>query len=212
MKKRPWTPEEIETLSRLYPDHFAKEIAVILGRGVSSIYCKSAILGLKSSEDKLRRSGLISSSNPNVIACQFAKGHTPQNKGKRVSPEVYAKCAPTMFKKGQRCWNHKEVGSERVNVDGYIEVKVAEPNKWRLKHRVVWEQHNGEIPKGCNVQFRNGNALDCSIGNLYLISRAEQMAKENSFYAKYPKELQEVIHLKGVVNRLIHKAIRNGKQ
>jgi hypothetical protein len=37
------------------------------------------------------------------------------------------------------------------------------------------------------------------------------MAKENSFYAKYPKDLQEIIHLKGVVNRAIHKAERNGK-
>jgi hypothetical protein len=45
--------------------------------------------------------------------------------------------------------------------------------------------------------------------NLYLISKADQMAKENSSYAKYPKELQEIIHLKGVVNRAIHKAEQN---
>ena len=37
------------------------------------------------------------------------------------------------------------------------------------------------------------------------------MAKENSFWAKYPKEIQEIIHLKGVVNRAIHKAEKNGK-
>ena len=48
-------------------------------------------------------------------------------------------------------------------------------------------------------------------GKTYLISREDQMAKENSFYAKYPKDLQEIIHLKGVVNRAIHKAERNGK-
>lgn len=116
-----------------------------------------------------------------------------------------------MFQKGQACWNHKEVGSERVNVDGYLEVKVAEPNKWQLKHRIVWEKANGTIPKGHNVQFKNGNKQDLRIENLYLISKAEQMAKENSYYAGYPKELQEVIHLKGVVNRIIHKQQKNGK-
>ena len=135
----------------------------------------------------------------------------PLNKGKKVSPEVYSKMQPTMLKKGHTPVNHREVGSERINVYGYIEIKVVEPNSWRLKHRVMWEQVNGTIPRGYNVQFKNHNPLDCRIENLYLISKAEQMAKENSFYAKYPKKIQEIIRLKGVVNRAIHKAEKNGK-
>lgn len=211
MKKKMWTQEEIDILSRMYPDHFAKEIAGVLGRGVSSIYCKAQQLGLECTPEKIRRSGLLSCNHPNNVAARFTKGHVSHNKGKKMSPEVYSKVARTMFKKGQTPVNHRDVGSERVNVDGYIEIKVAEPNKWRLKHRVIWEEVNGEIPKGYNVQFKNHNSQDCRIENLYLISRAEQMARENSFYAKYPKDLQEVIHLKGVVNRAIHKAERNGK-
>ena len=211
MKKRKWTQEEIDILSRMYPDHFAKEIAGILGRGVSSVYYKAIQLGLESSEEKIRRSGLMSCNHPNNIAARFQKGHVPFTKGKKMPPEVYAKISKTMFKKGHAPTNHRDVGSERINVDGYIEIKVAEPNKWRPKHRVIWEQVNGEIPKSHNVQFKNRNPLDCRIENLYLISKADQMAKENSFYAKYPKELQEVIHLKGVVNRAIHKSEKNGK-
>ena len=211
MRKR-WTQDEIDILSRMYPDHFAKEIAVVLGRSVPSIYCEARILGLECSQDKIRRSGMMSSNHPNTVASRFPKGHVPANKGKKMPPEVYARVSRTMFKKGQACFNHREVGSERVNVDGYIEIKVAEPNKWRLKHRVIWEQVNGQIPKGHNIQFKNHNPLDCSIENLYLISQAEQMRTQNSFYARYPKELQEVIHLKGVVNRAIHKAERHGKQ
>ena len=141
---------------------------------------------------------------------RFPKGQIPHNKGKKMSPEAYAKAAPTMFKKGHRPVNHKEIGSERVNIYGYIEVKVAEPNKWKLKHRIIWEQVNGAIPKGHNVQFRNHNSLDCRIENLYLISKAEQIRTENSYH-RYPKEIQELIHLKGVINRQIHKAERNGK-
>ena len=211
MIRKVWTQEEIDILTRMYPDHVAKEIAGVLGRGASSIYYKAQQLGLESTPEKIRRSGLMSSNHPNCVAARFPKGHIPDNKGKRVSPETYAKCQPTMFKKGHTPVNHREVGSERINVDGYIEVKVAEPNKWRLKHRVIWEQHNGSVPAGFNVQFKNHNPLDCRIENLYLISKAEQMRTENSYIAKYPKALQEVIHLKGVVNRMIHKAQKNGK-
>lgn len=209
--KRNWTQEEIDTLSRLYPNHYAREIAEILGRGISSIHCKAQSLGLESSREKIQRTGYESSKSPASIAARFQKGSVPLNKGKKVSPEVYSKMQPTMFKKGQTPVNHRDVGSERVNVDGYIEIKVAEPNRWRLKHRVIWEQANGSIPKGYNVQFKNHNRQDCRIENLYIISKAEQMVKENSFWAKYPKEIQEIIHLKGVVNRAIHKAEKNGK-
>lgn len=209
--KRNWTQEEIDTLSQLYPNHYAREIAGILGRGISSIHCKAQSLGLESSREKIQRTGYEASKSPASIAARFQNGSVPLNKGKKVSPEIYAKMQPTMFKKGQSPVNHREVGSERINVDGYIEIKVAEPNRWRLKHRVIWEQVNGAIPKGFNVQFKNHNRKDCRIENLYLISKAEQMAKENSFWAKYPKEIQEIIHLKGVVNRAIHKVEKNGK-
>ena len=211
MIRKVWTQSEIDILSRMYPDHFAQEIAVILGRSVRSVYDKARLLGLECSKDKIRRSGLMSSNHPNCVAARFTKGHTPDNKGKKVSPETYAKCQPTMFKKGHRPVNHREVGEERINVDGYIEVKVAEPNRWKPKHRVIWEQHHGAIPRGFNVQFKNHNPLDCRIENLYLISKAEQMRTENSYIARYPKELQDVIRLKGAINRQIRKRERNGE-
>lgn len=209
--KGKWTQEEIDTLTRMYPNHYAREIADILGRGISSIHCKASSLGLESSLEKIQRAGYETSKSPASIAARFQKGSVPLNKGKKVSPEVYSKIQPTMFKKGSTPVNHRDVGEERVNVYGYIEIKVSEPNTWRLKHRVMWEQVNGTIPMGYNVQFKNHNPLDCRIENLYLISKADQLAKENSFYAKYPKKIQEIIRLKGVVNRAIHKAEKNGK-
>ena len=209
--KGKWTQQEIDTLTRMYPNHYAREIADILGRGISSIHCKANALGLESSLEKIQRAGYETSKKPASIATRFQKGSVPLNKGKKVSPEVYSKIQPTMFKKGSTPVNHRDVGEERVNVYGYIEIKVSEPNTWRLKHRVMWEQVNGTIPMGYNVQFKNHNPLDCRIENLYLISKADQLAKENSFYAKYPKKIQEIIRLKGVVNRAIHKAEKNGK-
>ena len=211
MNGKAWTKAEVEILERMYPDHFASEIAQILGRDVHSIYNKAAALGRKSNREKLVKAGMMSSSNPNTIAAQFRKGHIPDNKGRKVSAQTYAKMQPTMFKKGNRPHNHMEVGSERVNVDGYVEIKVAEPGTWKLKHRIVWEQANGKIPKGYNIQFRNHDPLDVRLENLYMISRAEQLATQNSYLAKYPKELQDVIRLKGAVKRVIRNRDKDGK-
>lgn len=211
MQKRKWTQQEEETLIRLYEDPkvFAKDIAKMVGRTLPQVYQKARAMGLKAPMERIRMAGKIGMQHPKSVATRFTKGHIPPNKGKKVSPEVYEKMSPTMFKKGHISENKREVGAERVNVYGYIEIKVAEPNVWRLKHRIVWEQHNGAIPPGYNVQFKNHNTQDCRIENLYLISKAEQMRNENSLIAKYPKELQDVIRLKGVVNRQIHKHKKN---
>ena len=207
MERKRWTQQEEETLIHLYEDPkvFPKDIAKMLGRALQQVYNKARAMGLKAPMERIRMAGKIGMQHPKSIATRFHKGHIPTNKGKKMSPEVYEKVKETMFKKGNSPVNHREVGSERINVDGYIETKVAEPNVWRLKHRIIWEQHNGVIPAGYNVQFKNRNTQDCRIENLYIISKSEQMRTENSLVARYPKEVQEVIRLKGVVNRVIHK-------
>lgn len=118
------------------------------------------------------------------VCCQFAKGQTPINKGKKMSPEVYEIVKRTMFKKGHTPVNHRPVGSERVNVDGYVEIKVAEPNKWRLKHQVIYEAANGKIPKGHCLIFLDGNKANVSLDNLTLISRQElvRLNKDNLIF------------------------------
>ena len=104
---------------------------------------------------------------------QFVKGFTPHNKGKKMSAETYRKVKGTMFKKGNIPKNHREVDSERINIDGYVEIKVAEPNKWKLKSRVLYEQyHNVKLTKSDVIIFLDGNRLNLNIDNLFLISRA----------------------------------------
>lgn len=92
----------------------------------------------------------------------MATYHPP--KGCRVSPG-------TEFKQGHRPVNWKPVGSERVNVDGYAEVKVKEPRTWRLKHQIIWEQQHGPRPKGHAIIFADGDRLNLSPDNLLLVSR-----------------------------------------
>ena len=103
---------------------------------------------------------------------KFEKGHIPANKGKKMPAAVYEKSKRTMFRKGHQPNNHREVGSERINVEGYVEIKVAEPNRWQLKHRVVYENyHNVKLKSTDVVIFLDGNKQNFDIENLALIDR-----------------------------------------
>lgn len=101
----------------------------------------------------------------------FAKGHIPPNKG--VKGICAPGCEKSWFKKGQLPTNYRPVGSERINRDGYIEIKVNDPNIWKLKHRVIWEKANGEIPQGNIIIFRDNNPINCSLDNLIMIKKRE---------------------------------------
>ena len=103
---------------------------------------------------------------------RFKKGSISHNKGKHVP--TTGRMAETQFKKGNRPHNAKPVGSER-NLIGYIEVKVQEPNVWRFKHHIVWEEHNGPIPEGYLVCFKDGDPLNTDIENLALLDKATSL-------------------------------------
>lgn len=102
---------------------------------------------------------------------RFVKGRIPLNKGKKGIS--YPGMEATQFKVGNVPPKHKPVGSERIDTDGYIKVKVAEPKKWRHKHVLVWENANGPVPPGCVVIILDGNKQNIEIDNLQLTSRAE---------------------------------------
>ena len=76
----------------------------------------------------------------------------------------------------------KPVGYERITKDGYIEVKIkmrpSHPDcndNFKAKHRIVWEEANGPIPKGYKLTFLDGNKQNCSLENLDLITNAEHL-------------------------------------
>ena len=99
---------------------------------------------------------------------QFKKGHVPFNKGKK---KYWIGGEETQFKKGNTPHNHKPVGAERVNGDDYIDIKIAEPNKWKGKHILAYEEINGPIPKGYNIIFGDGNNRNFDTSNLILVSK-----------------------------------------
>lgn len=103
----------------------------------------------------------------------FYKGHTPANKGMRGYHAPGSEKG--WFKKGQEPINHKPVGSERVDVDGYTLIKTEEPNVWIPKHKVIWEEKNGKVPEGHVLTFLDGDKSNITLDNLELITMAESL-------------------------------------
>ena len=66
------------------------------------------------------------------------------------------------------------VGSER-KTKGYILVKIAEPNVWKEKHRIIYEKYLGEIPAGHKIMFLDGKKTNCNIENLRLVKNSEEI-------------------------------------
>ncbi len=163
-----YTAEEKAFLRSFIPGHFSHEIQRTFEEKFGRSITCSQIKNFKGNNKV--RSGMDT---------RFKKGTVPPNKGKKMSAEQYAKSSSTMFKKGGIPQNYRPVGSERVNVDGYIEIKVADPSKWELKHRFVWEENNGKIPAGMNLIFKDNNPLNVKLDNLMLVTRAENMEMNN---------------------------------
>ena len=110
---------------------------------------------------------------------QFKKGNVAHNKGKKqieyMSQEAIERTKATRFKKGNKPKNYRPVESERITKDGYIEVKVADPNKWETKNKIIYKQYFGDIPKGHKVIYADGNKLNNDINNLILVSNNEEL-------------------------------------
>ena len=110
---------------------------------------------------------------------QFKKGNVPHNKDKKqveyMSQEAIEKTKETRFKKGNKPKNYRPVGSERITKDGYIEVKVADPNKWETKNKIIYKQYFGDIPEGHKIIYADGNKLNNDINNLILVSNNEEL-------------------------------------
>lgn len=155
-----YNEEEIKYLKKITSGRTNKEITKMFNEKFNLNQTEKAISAVRKRYEI--KSGLNG---------QFKKGQEPWNKGIKG---IYAKgCEKTWFKKGNTPVNHKPVGSERITVDGYTEIKVAEPNKWRLKQQLIWEKYNGTIPKGYSILFGDGNKRNFDIDNLILVSRQQ---------------------------------------
>jgi hypothetical protein len=140
----------------------SKEMAELLNKTFGTSYTKSQIKAYYGNHNI--NSGLNG---------QFPKGHIPQNKGKKGT--CPPGCEVTWFKKGSVPINHRPVGNERIDTDGYTLIKTAEPNVYTPKHKVIWEEKNGKVPKGHVITFLDGDKGNITLENLELITMNESL-------------------------------------
>ncbi len=127
---------------------------------------------------------------------QFQPGHvsrSPFQKGEHAGRKYE-------FKPGHKPHNSKPIGYETVDADGYVKVCIKQTNPYSgadtmmaFKHRLVWEEVNGPIPKGQLLIFLDGNKLNCDINNLLLIDRALLVRLNQAKYKEAPAELKPLI-------------------
>jgi hypothetical protein len=206
-KKNPWKKRQLRYLVKHYADTPMDVLEENTRHKASSIYYKASSLGLRKSREFIVETGRRNADHPKSVANRFKKGQEPANKGKRLeefmSKEGIERSSRTRFKKGQAPRSMKPVGYERIDSkDGYVYVKVDSGRGFVLKHRWLWEQAHGEIPKGYVVTFIDGNKTNCTIENLRLISRRENLMrnqcndspeKKAARYAKISASIKKII-------------------
>ncbi len=207
-----FTDSEIQYIKENYANTRTDLIAIKLNKEIELIYRKAAQLCIKKSKEFLASpdSGIFIKGSTTGHEYRYPKGHIPANKGEKMSPELYKKCEPTMFKKGRLPHNTKSDGeiSIRKSNNGslYYHIRLS-LGKWQALHRFLWEKENGKIPNGFNIIFKDGNNSNCKIENLELISNTELMQR-NSIH-NYPEDLQKLIQVKGALQRQINKILEN---
>ena len=124
---------------------------------------------------------------------QFKAGFDPWNKGlKGVNGK-----SDSRFKKGHTNWNLRQVGDEKIDADGYTYVKVSDigikHEKWKLKHRLIYMDHYGEIPSQIIVRFWDNDMSNMAIDNLFAVTRAENAILNRIKFSIEPIELKPTI-------------------
>lgn len=195
-KRTHYTEKEDNILKNLYPNSQNSCIAFFLNRSLPSVKNRAYKLGIKKSEEFLERSG----------TGRFKKGNVPFNKGiiqsSYMSEENIERTKKGRFKKGQQPHNTKSVGSERLDKDGYIYIKVEGRKKWLPKQHLIYSKKYGKIPPNHAIVFKDGNKQNFDLDNLECVSREELMAR-NTIH-NYPPNVKLLLKRISKLNRIIY--------
>jgi hypothetical protein len=196
-----WTLEEDQFLITHYPTMTERQLSNALGKTISSISNRRAVLKLSKEENK----------------GYFHKGGTSFNKGKKqaefMSSESIERTKATRFQKGHMPPNtlYDYAVTQRTDSHGntYLFIRLAKA-KWDLLHRWMWICSHGNIPKGHVVAFKDGNHANCQLDNLEMITMEDNMRRNtiHNLLAQAP-DLKAAffanIALKSAITRLIKK-------
>lgn len=218
--KKQWTKEEYWKYQTRYPKGMyefirdnswgvsSKEMAEMVNEKFGTSLTQSGMKQFR------RRHGIKSG-----VTGWYQKGRAPGTKGKTIEeickhdPEKLARVRSAQFKKGDRPMNEMPVGTIVTNSQGYLirkkQMEGGQWDRWEFLHRAVWEEHNGPVPEGMIVIFKDGNRQNCDLGNLMLVSRGELVTMAKKGYRFEDPDLTEAAA--GMV-RLMIKANKKRKK
>ncbi len=99
------------------------------------------------------------------------------------------KFLPPVVYKGMKFTCQKTQGRHR-----YLRATVRN-GKTEYLHHLVWEEHNGPIPSGFKVCFKDGNHLNWKLDNLELLSNADQVRKHATGHNQHTRSAQARLQL-----------------
>lgn len=206
-----WTDAMVETLTKRYPHEPSLSLAKEFGINTSRVYQKAARMGLKKTPEFLSSPESGRTDGKRGGSGRFKPGHRTWNKG--ASFNAGGRSKETQFKKGMKPHTWQPIGAERFSKDGYLQRKAFDtgypPKDWIGVHILLWQEHHKkDLPKGHAIVFKDGDKTNIVIENLECLSRAELM-KRNSVH-NLPKELAELVQLRGALNRRINHAEKKG--
>lgn len=185
-QRKPFTEEETDKIIEMLKTMTIREIADEMGRCRSLISAKIKEIGLGHIIEEKKKIG------------RFKKGQVAHNKGKKMPDSVREKVKHTFFKKGLIPHNTHKVGKEVIDRDGYTRVKIAKPDVWEYKHRLIWEAHHGPIDKDYKIMFIDGDKTNMDIENLKKVSYEESMLLNSKH--KLPDEIIPTVALIHQIN------------
>jgi hypothetical protein len=205
--------ERLDIIKMQYDKIPSRHVAKLVGKSRTYVLNRMKILGLVVPEEikeKFR------------YCTQFVKGQSPMYR------LTGAEGMATRFKKGHIPKNTLHDGAISLRTDNrgvmnyHIRVGLG---KWEYLSRYIWRQHNGAIPEGCVITYKDGDTLNCVIDNLEMITRGENAGRNKTlmWYAQKMTgdrelaeellrdnpELVELYKQNGILKRSISDASKN---
>lgn len=181
-----FTPEDEAYIRRVYPVTPADEVANTLGVTVGQIYSFARRRGIAKHDG--HRSPITVPRCPELDAVLFAEyelGNASEIAARFGIPinHVYNRANYLSIRKitkrsslpvGTIRWRGY---NEKTGAQGYMEKKIAMPNKWRYVHELVWEERHGcSVIPGHTIMFIDGDHGNLNPDNLICLSRGERYA------------------------------------
>lgn len=105
------------------------------------------------------------------------------------------------------------IGYEHIKSDGTIRVKIANPDIWEFKQRLVYKKyHKCELTENDCIVFLDGNRQNFDIDNLYKVSKEESARLVNCDLLSNNKELSKLgINVAKLMVKIKEKGDKNEK-